>query len=336
MIIYNPFYSQQPLIATFNLKGGDLRKLQIIRDWIDTRSIIKSSEIPFKIQEIFEDLARSEMINFRLKQTYGYENEIRYVHYDNQIVILDKSENENSYKYEGYYFIPSFIIHTRIIIGLDNDNNYKKGFPLVPMEVELKKGTVVAYDYNRDLCYSNYSNKNYLIKINYLIYPKWTQFLISLNHFYKNQGYYKRKAISFIELYVGINNLFYCYFFVIISLICKSLVPFIYATSFVHYCRDFYEKNKLQRLFRRDYLFYGFLAKVELNYIYYYYFYDIQNRWFYINSIILMIAGYYNYDNTLMIIEMLLFHNFRNHLNLFIFFHTYCIIIVFLLEKFNN
>lgn len=299
MLLYLPFFNQPSRIITYKFDENEFSKINEIRKWallqnpsLDTSAHWWFSKLPDEIKNCYRELVLHQSLIDTIRNKFGDYYDIDCLFEMNEVYISPPSKIGETQKkssdlvfytrhLDGPYYYYPFASCYRTIIGLDNNEEIKTVFPLVPYEQTLKKGEVISFDYHRESHYiikrENCYNNDYraVLKVHYCIYPRWFSYFgkilgkltINYNYNFRNlflftiepQSIFEKitarvvihttKIYNDIELYIGYNNIS----FVLLSLLVSDLLIYLIIPMRLLTATEY------NPIFVRDCSFYGLL-----------------------------------------------------------------------------
>jgi len=200
---------------------------------------------------------------------------------------------------DGPWVVYPFCHVYRCLVGLNDNNEYRTHFPMVPQTIALNKWEMYGFDFNATPHYidKDETKKNkeqrMTLKIHYCVYPKGLKYygrlLGLLTTVYDRIARYaflkaiKPQSLSehlgaqiiiwsawlivLAQEAIGYSNLAYLLF-----AYCFSGSTFIYWTSFIHYIKYivtyYYRKDVAYYEFRRDVVFWKTIAVIQVVWLY--------------------------------------------------------------------
>ena len=283
MLYYFPWQNQQYKI--YKCKIAEHSDIDKIREWAVSHSYARStrwnySMLPADISLLYYTIATNKNKIKMFQDNLGKNYYIDIINDMSEICIMAPCANSDkcsTRSIDGPFYLFPFASCYCIILGLDDNCNTVTRFTMMPRrDNTLKKGDVLAYDYNREghYVYNKHSNLQVVLKIHYCVYPRSAYYfgkaLGLLSTYYNNASIrLNAKIIHDIEYYIGFNNISFLLLLFYISKITHYNI-FLFGCSAIYYLRKI---NKVPDncnivVLKRDLGFYYIVYSLQIYYIY--------------------------------------------------------------------
>ena len=311
MLLYLPFFNQNSRIITYKFEETEKNKIDGIRNWaitqnpsLETSSHWWFNKLPQEIKDYYRDLSLNPSFMDEIKKKFGDNYEIDCLFDMNEVYISPPSKIKGLVKTSDivfythhidgpYYYFPLASCY-RTIIALDDNEEIKTIFPLVPYEKTLKTGELVSFDYHRESHFikknEGIDNKDFraVLKVHYCIYPRWFSYFgkmlgrmsIHYNRNFRNLFLYTidpkttfekisaevvikaTELYNSLEVYIGFNNISFISLLLFLSYLYDCFLIYEIAVVSIIPMRLLTTNNYNNPILVRDCNFYMYLCMI--------------------------------------------------------------------------